>query len=234
MVIAVLAVAHGGELIEMNAATTSRDQKVGEPIVVDDLASAIDSHEESAGGMVKDHGVATGDVLGESVLKTRRPRIIRGEADGLVLCIDHAGATAIEARDVGRDGSQEGDCSLKFIGFPDVILIGVGVKVGLDVCMRDQGEKVGNESLPGTVMDGQALFSPTGLILQEDLMSVIGGSVVGCPNLPIPVGLCCDGVKLIGEEFLPLKCTQQDRNLGFGWIYRGKYFHQRNLRKAGI
>jgi hypothetical protein len=165
MVIAVLAVAHGGELIEMNAATTSRDQKVGEPIVVDDLASAIDSHEESAGGMVKDHGVATGNILGEGVLKTRRPRIIGGEADGLVVYINHASATAIEAWEVRRDCSQEGNGSLQFIAFPDVILIGVGVKVGLDVCMRDQGEEVGDESLLGTAMDGQALFSPYGLIL---------------------------------------------------------------------
>jgi hypothetical protein len=184
--------------------------------------------------MVKDHGIATGDVLGESVLKTRGPRIIRGEADGLVLCIDHTGAAAIEAGHVYRNGTQEGKGTLEFIGFPDVILIGVGVEVGLDVRMRDQGKEVGDEAFLRAALDGQALFPPERLILQEDLMGVIRGSVIRCPDFPIPMGLCCDGVKLIGEEFLPMKCTQQDRNLGFGCIHRGKYFHERNLRKAEI
>lgn len=164
VVIAMLAVAHRGDFIKIYLAPASSDQEVGEPIVVDDLASTLDSHEEGAGGMVKDHCITTGDVLCEGVLKTRRLGIIRGEIDGFVVGVDHAGAAAIETRDFGRDGPQEGDGSLKFIAFPDVILIGVGVEIGLNICMGDQGEEVGDKTLLRAAMNRQALFPPHGLI----------------------------------------------------------------------
>jgi hypothetical protein len=95
---------------------------------------------------------------------------------------------------------QPGQGTLELVGFLDVVLVGIGKVVGLDVGAAGQRQEVGGGAFGGAAVDGQAVFAPMGLELFEDGLGVVGRAIVITPDGRARMALGGNRVELLRQE----------------------------------
>ena len=79
-------------------------------------------------------------------------------------------------------------------------------------------------------MNGDAVLAPMRLVILQDRVSVVVGTIVRSPDGPARVALRGDGIQLLGQEVLALHGAQQHGHLGHRWVRASDQGLQRNQR----
>ena len=71
-------------------------------------------------------------------------------------------------------------------------------------------QEISNKSTVRPFYDPQFMFSPSPLVAPEYLAGLVRAAIVRRPHHPIDPLLGGNGIELLRQKLLPIKCAQQD------------------------
>src|SRR3990167_6662913 len=108
--------------------------------------------------MIEHHGIAATNALHQGIGKTRRTSEQRRIAHMLTAFMGQLSAATIERRYMGGHMLKALNGTLQLIVIPNVILVGPGIEIGLNIRPTSKRQKIRRKTLGWTALNNTTTF----------------------------------------------------------------------------